>query len=90
MSIEKEISTNKLLLQLMGELEKHFTKQKINIKEHSFGALHDKVMEDILKLEMQIAPPEKKNYGMSELAIIEKLKRNPQLLEIVQGFREDE
>lgn len=90
MNIEKEIKTNKLVLQLLEELDKHFKTQDINIEEHSFGALKQKIMQDIMQLEMQSAPEATVSNTMTEQDIIEKLKRNPQLLDIVQTFKESE
>jgi len=89
MSIEKDIETNNIMLRLLDELDKYFQKQSINIAEHSFGLLKQKIVEDTMKLEMKAAPVEDVVNSMSEMEIIEKLKRNPQLLDIVQTFKED-
>lgn len=89
MSIETQIETNQIMLQLIDELFNHFEKQGINIEAHPVGAIREKLAQDTMELEMKSAPIKDEKYSMSEVDIIEKLKRNPQLLEIVQGFMEE-
>lgn len=87
MNIQEEIDTNKIMLQLFDEVEKHFKKQGINIVEHPFGALRQKIVEDVMALEMKSQPKEELE-GISETQLFEKLMRNPQLLEMVKAFKE--